>query len=445
MKYVIGIDDHDSYKFGCTTHFSIILTSYLYKNHSTILLDLPYLVRLNPNVPWKTRGNASIKLVVDFNGTKKELADIIFSYSVKYAKDVSLALEHGRKPGIAIIEYDKYKTLFEELYNFYTKAVSDIVPIDYAKNFAEKNDIEIRGDRGIIGSIAALGMSGDYTYELITYRKKENWLKKRMINKDSVKKVDEETFPLTFANYDYINDVPLITPHGSDPILYGIRGTSIEHLLKAMKLIESDEDIDFFAVFKTNQSTDVHFQKIGNYFYQQTRKVVKIKNVRILEGGDVIIRTTDDDVLFVYKETGELNSAAKLLKEGDEIVAYGAIKPSIAYGKIIELERFEILKLYDTQLVNPKCPICGGSTKSLGKNKGYKCKKCKYIINTHNKSIKNIMRNLSLGMYQTRAYRHLTKPIFLELENNNQSFYEEKKFLETFRSELYKINYYYII
>lgn len=160
MKYLIGIDDHDSYKFGCTTHFSVILTSYLYKNHNTILLDLPYLVRLNPNIPWKTRGNASIKLIVEFNGTKKELADIIFSYSVKYVKNVSLALEHGRRPGIAIIEYDKYKSLFEKLYDFYIKGILDIIPIDYAKKFAEKNDIEIRGDRGIIGSIAALGMSG---------------------------------------------------------------------------------------------------------------------------------------------------------------------------------------------------------------------------------------------------------------------------------------------
>ncbi|QXJ33470.1 tRNA(Ile)(2)-agmatinylcytidine synthase [Saccharolobus shibatae] len=441
MKYIIGIDDHDSYKFGCTTHFSVILTSYLYKNHNTILLDLPYLVRLNPNIPWKTRGNASIKLVVDFNGTKKELADIIFSYSLKYVKDVSLALEHGRKPGIAIIEYDKYKTSFEKLYNFYIKGLSDIIPIDYAKKFAEKNDIEIRGDRGIIGSIAALGVSGDYTYELITYRKKENWFKKRMINEDSVKRVDEETFPLTFANYDYINDSPLITPHGSDPILYGIRGTSIEHLIKAMGLIESNEDINFFAIFKTNQNTDIHFQKVGNRFYQQIKKVIQIKNIKILEGGDVMIRTTDDDILFVYKETGELNSASKLLKEGDEIVAYGAIKPSIAYGKIIELERFEILKLNDLQLVNPKCPICGGSTKSLGKNKGYKCKKCKYIINTANKSMKNIIRNLSLGIYQTRAYRHLTRPIFLTLEKNNQSFHEERKFLDMYRSELYKLDY----
>ncbi|AAK40597.1 DUF1743 domain-containing protein [Saccharolobus solfataricus] len=441
MKYVIGIDDHDSYKFGCTTHFSVILTSYLYKNHSTILLDLPYLVRLNPNIPWKTRGNASIKLIVEFNGTKKELADIIFSYSIEYVKDVSLALEHGRKPGIAIMEYDKYITLFDKLYDFYIKGISDIIPIDYAKKFAEKNDIELRGDRGIIGSIAGLGMSGDYTYELITYRKKENWLKKRMINKDSVKRVDESTFPLTFANYDYINDTPLITPHGTDPILYGIRGASIQHLIKAMELIESNEDIDFFAIFKTNQSTDIHFQKIGNRFYQETKKVVQVKNVRILEGGDVIVETTDNDILFVYKETGELNSAAKLLKKGDEIVAYGAVKPSIAYGKIIELERFEILKLYDLELVNPKCPRCGGSTNSLGKNKGYRCKKCKYIINTTNKSTKNIMRNLSLGMYQTRSYRHLTKPIFLELENNKPSFYEERKFLEMYRSTLYKLDY----
>jgi len=55
--------------------------------------------------------------------------------------------------------------------------------------------------------------------------------------------------------------------------------------------------------------------------------------------------------------------------------------------------------------------------------------------------MKNIIRNLSLGIYQTRAYRHLTRPIFLTLENNNQSFHEERKFLDMYRSELYKLDY----
>ncbi|WP_338600006.1 tRNA(Ile)(2)-agmatinylcytidine synthase [Sulfolobus tengchongensis] len=441
MRYIIGIDDHDSYNLGCTTHFSVILLSKLLKNHNAILLDMPYLVRLNPNIPWKTRGNASIRIEIEFNGTKKELADLIFSYSTKYVKEISFALERDRKPGLAIIEYNNYVRSLSKLNSFYLKGVSDVIPLDYAKRFAEKTDIEVRGDRGIIGSIAALGVYGAYTYELITYRKRENWLKKRIIDTESVKRFDEITFPMTFANYDYVKENPFIIPHGSDPILYGVRGTSIEDLLKALHEIKTNEDIDFFAIFKSNQGTSIHFHKTGEFFYQEIKKVIEVRSVEVGKGGDVLIRSTNNDILFVYKETGELNNAAKLLKAGDKILVLGAIKPSTKYEKIIELEQFEIIELNDIEYTNPKCPKCGSSTESLGRNKGFRCKKCRYIIKSSSKVIKRVSRDLSLGVYQTRIYRHLTKPLFLELRYTNKQFEDEIKFLDLFRAELYKINY----
>ncbi|MCY0883717.1 MAG: tRNA(Ile2) 2-agmatinylcytidine synthetase TiaS, partial [Acidianus infernus] len=105
MKYVIGIDDHDSPNRGCTTHFATNLIKILYKN-GIKLLDFPYLIRLNPNIPWKTRGNAAIKLIVESDKGREEIADIIWNASLDYVNNVSQGLKYGRKPGMAIVNYD---------------------------------------------------------------------------------------------------------------------------------------------------------------------------------------------------------------------------------------------------------------------------------------------------------------------------------------------------
>lgn len=121
MKYIIGIDDHDSPNRGCTTHFATNLIKILHKD-GIKLLDFPYLIRLNPNIPWKTRGNASIKLIVESDKDIEEIADIVWNASLDYVNNVSQGLKYGRKPGMAIVNYDSSNILE----NFYIKAVSDV-------------------------------------------------------------------------------------------------------------------------------------------------------------------------------------------------------------------------------------------------------------------------------------------------------------------------------
>ncbi|MEC8875549.1 MAG: DNA-binding protein, partial [Candidatus Thermoplasmatota archaeon] len=53
----IGIDDTDSTKGGCTTWLA---TEIIAELSEFDLIGSPRLVRLNPNVPWKTRGNAAV-------------------------------------------------------------------------------------------------------------------------------------------------------------------------------------------------------------------------------------------------------------------------------------------------------------------------------------------------------------------------------------------------
>ena len=56
----LGIDDIDSLKGGCTTHLAALLVQSLSEVEGLSFLDYPNLVRLNPNIPWKTRGNGAV-------------------------------------------------------------------------------------------------------------------------------------------------------------------------------------------------------------------------------------------------------------------------------------------------------------------------------------------------------------------------------------------------
>src|SRR3990172_7712735 len=59
MTLVLGVDDTDSLRGMCTTFLATELVRAL---SGWDLVGYPRLVRLNPNVPWKTRGNGAICL-----------------------------------------------------------------------------------------------------------------------------------------------------------------------------------------------------------------------------------------------------------------------------------------------------------------------------------------------------------------------------------------------
>ena len=58
MLLHIGIDDTDSPEGGCTTYVAALLVEKL-ETMGCRFVDYPNLLRLNPNAPWKTRGNGS--------------------------------------------------------------------------------------------------------------------------------------------------------------------------------------------------------------------------------------------------------------------------------------------------------------------------------------------------------------------------------------------------
>ncbi|MGC8992518.1 MAG: TiaS agmantine-binding domain-containing protein, partial [Thermoplasmata archaeon] len=63
----VGIDDTDGPEGMCTTYITIKIA----EETKLDFIGLPRLVRLNPNVPWKTRGNAAIAIRLGIGKGKK--------------------------------------------------------------------------------------------------------------------------------------------------------------------------------------------------------------------------------------------------------------------------------------------------------------------------------------------------------------------------------------
>jgi len=417
----IGIDDTDSTRRGCTTYVVALLVEELEKLCVTFL-DYPKLVRLNPNVPWKTRGNGALSLKIAYNNG--------FEGKIKEAV-VSLVEEHsdlcfkGTNPGIVFFQNEKIP---EEIKAFSGNAIKSIVTLKEATKLAQKFGGEAFGFkncRGIIGALAAVGetFEGDHTYELIAYRVPENCGLKRHVDARSIFKMDKLTHPYTFNNVDSEKGRIIITPRGPDPILFGIRGETPRMVLKAFELVKPREKVERWLVFRSNQGTDAHLKqvtalnKIEPYGSVIAKGVVS-RSPRLVPLRHVIFSMRDETAevdCAAYEPTGDLRKVARNLILGDSIETYGAVrKPSPGKRLTVNLEKIKILALAPkTMLQNPICPKCDKRLKSMGKDKGFRCKKCGARLKDAGKVRTSVERGLQLGLHITsiRSQRHLTKPL----------------------------------
>ena len=79
----IGFDDTDSPKGMCTTYLAYKVVDFLLKRNVRFI-DYPLLIRLNPNIPWKTRGNGAVGLSIKTNEPdkiKQKISRMVKSYS----------------------------------------------------------------------------------------------------------------------------------------------------------------------------------------------------------------------------------------------------------------------------------------------------------------------------------------------------------------------------
>jgi tRNA(Ile2)-agmatinylcytidine synthase len=412
----VGFDDTDSANGGCTTYIAARLVERLLEV-GAYFIDYPNIIRLNPNIPYKTRGNAAVAL-------RLKIPDCMYDSITRIVLDEiereARIGEENADPAVVFLKGDPSRSVRK----LAKRALCELVPVTDAIKIIIKSRAEAASygtNIGLVGALAAIGhtLNQDHTFELVAYRKRENCGSLRRVDQESVKKMNNITNPMTFNNYDERNRRILITPHGPDPVLLGIRGETPEIVREAFQMLTIREPIERWVVFRTNHATDAHLDAAKGNGVRVNAPVVVPGKV-----DDAPMRTMGGHAFFhictrqgrfkcaAYEPTGRLRDVIMQLIPGDQVMVYGGTPGR--HGLTINLEKLEVLSLAKLIILrNPQCPRCGKRLKSAGREKGFKCDECSLVIRAHQRTRITRIRELVPGLYlpDLKAHRHLTKPL----------------------------------
>ena len=410
----IGIDDTDSPKGMCTTFLAYKIINRLKKENVDFLV-FPNLVRFNPNIPWKTRGNGAVGIKISTSNPTK-IKNLVKKF-VKQYSDV----KNGANPGLVFCQDENIPNEFSKLSS---DAMWKLIHRNEAKKILSKHNLDffyLGNGQGLVGATSVIGYNfQDETYELLSYRKSSKFGKKRILDKSKVKKMQEKTYPKTFNSFDSKKNKVLLMPHGPDPVFYGVRGEDSITLISASKMIQPKEKLAGYLIFKSNQGTGDHLKNeidINNFLPYTSGTLQGIVNTKpiVTKGGHVFFSITVNNIKIncaVYKPT-QISDVAKELIIGDIIKVGGGIrKATKTHSRILNLEFIKIIKLEKkSKLTNPFCKNCKKHMKSKGKNQGFQCIKCKKTsIHKNHQFIKRTLKE-QLYIPDVSAHRHLTKPV----------------------------------
>lgn len=405
---IIGIDDTDSRTRGmCTTYVGNVIANRLDDSGHEVQQVL--LVRLNPSVKHKTRGNAAVAIHTSAP------VDTALETASEYVKEVAETDDEKTHPGVVVLEGD---AVAQPVQKFSKTAIREILTIEEAERLIEEYDMRsfhLGKGRGRIGSLAAIGACeafNDWTYEHISYREPDKWGTKRQINADSMFEKAKDFYPKAWDTVDSVEGETVAAPHTPCPILYGIRGDDRTAVTQLSKEIESESIYDS-RTFHTNQGTDMHLKE--NQINQLNEDKGYIVHGEVTsepetkQGGHVFFEVTDETgttQCAAFEPTKRFRDVVRNLREGDTIRVCGEYQRDT-----IKLEKLEITHLNTTREVNPMCPCCGRNMGSAGANQGYRCKDC----NQHrdSKDTVEVERDVELGWYEVPpcARRHIAKPL----------------------------------
>ena len=191
MSYLLGLDDTDS-RFGhCTTHLGYLIVCELARI-GCAFSTYPRLVRLNPNIPFKTRGNAAV--CIEFEAHSNDLRDEAFrAAEMLLEKEADVA--NGANAALVMVSKDADADL-AFCRQVYQRAVNGVVNHRSVISAVSKMGIRhklLGNGMGVVGAVASLGFScalEDHTYELISYRRPENCGTRRAVEPQSVKDME---------------------------------------------------------------------------------------------------------------------------------------------------------------------------------------------------------------------------------------------------------------
>lgn len=400
----LGIDDTDSPDGMCTTYLGTMLAENLLRAGYTI--GELRLIRLNPNVIWKTRGNAAVCLEISGG-----MPEAVFDAACKLVEEFAEFDCENTNPGVVVVNERPDPV-------FYYQALQRFCTIGETVRRLEKIGALYRGykcGRGLIGALAAVSsVLPDATYELLAYQSVERFGTPREIVAESFFASAAATFPHTWDTVDPAAGTVVCVPHGKDPVLYGIRGESPEWVKRSAELLISEPPA-FSQIWKTNQGTDAHLLdydgKPQEGFSYRIDGVVTGEPITRC-GGHVDFFFTPNAGgpnlrVFAFEPTKDFRHTVRKLQSGDQLTLCGSWRKDA-----LHLEKFRVNSLHPAWVrKSPKCPVCGGRMTSAGYGKGYKCRSCSGRIRTQ--EITEQIRGIAEGWYEVPpdARRHLAKPI----------------------------------
>ena len=394
----LGIDDTDSLRGGCTTH---VLTELVRaaRDRRIDLIGYPRLVRLNPNVPWKTRGNAALSARFGHGrGSRRKLGMIGGRPIFSFERGVGLGAHEAREwidgawetvrassrlgePGTdpALVALRRRPPA-----SVYWSTVREIVPVKRARTWVRELGGEVRtegSDRGVVGALASIAWPGRRrTFELLAYRSPDVHGRAREIDAATVRRA-QRRWPSLFLCHDARTRRLMVAPHTPCPILFGLRSRSPRTALLARGAVRS-ERVDRWLLFATNQGTGDHLRPmpldaVRPYTAARLSGHVAAPPVR-LPGGHVRFRLRGRAGTVVeciaFEPTKTLPAVARVLEEGDRVRVWGSRRSD----PMVRLEGIEVVRWSPRRgpVQGPACTRCGRRARSLGSARGYRCAGC---------------------------------------------------------------------
>ncbi|HEV8049533.1 MAG TPA: tRNA(Ile)(2)-agmatinylcytidine synthase [Thermoplasmata archaeon] len=395
---LLGVDDTDAPSGGCTTHVLTELVA-LARDQGLDVLGEPRLVRLNPNVPWKTRGNAALSVALGHgrgefrrigsihgrpvlafgrgsSPSGPELAEFRES-AWKRVLDLSPPSERS-DPALVVARHRLPDRL-------YVAAVTTVVaPRDVEEALRSVGGAWWRthgANRGIVGAAAAAAWPGRRrTWELIAYRR-PGASGPRDIDAESVRAAARRE-PALFLCHDPRTRRLMVAPHTPCPILFGLRSRTPEGALRAREWIRS-EPVDRWLLFRTNQGTGDHLRggaaDVSLPFTPGRLRGLVTSEPETLRGGHVALSLTVGAghivACRVFEPTKVLPGVARALRPGDSVELWGGTGPD----PVFRVEGIRLLRHAGPSLrsIAPRCPSCRRRTRSLGTARGFRCPGCR--------------------------------------------------------------------
>lgn len=405
----VAFDDTDSREGGCTTSLAQSVAALF---PELTLAGAPRLVRLNPNVPWKTRGNGAVALTFDGDLGLDEALARAYDHILRNAQT-----DANTSPGVVV----SAERLPEPLYH---AAVTRIVERTEVEKVLSAHDARSAGGRGVIGAAAALAWPmSRTTWELIAYRERDRIGTPRRLDAHTFRAIETRE-PTTFDTFDIVNEEVVCVPASPCPVLYGLRGTDPSVLSRLASTV-GPEPAARATLFLTNHGSDDHIvdRRVEDCRpYESARVSGRVAERPTERGGHVFFEVVDETGRLrcaAYAPTRAFRTTAMALREGDTLVVCGGLHAGPDGRLTLGLEKLRLDHAAPRKSANPACPSCGKNMKSAGRDAGWRCRGC----GTNAQHAVTRAAALRLGWHEVpaRARRHLARPLRLDSPPVNQN------------------------